>query len=363
MRLDRPRESREHHRHFAAAERSSRVPLFFHSSNASELAQLAPFANAKGGIVKQLPRLLELTRSQLRQLADEEPPGWPFRRDSLRDARAVAALAAARGDDKPHASCAVVGSAAALLASSAGAEIDEHELVVRINQAPTVGWEEHVGSRTDLRVWGFIPLPRDQKYRRTSEWAAGAAGERFLIYCPPVRWVGKCWWDVQRLGESDPRFHPLVWQLAADAICGRRARANCFPSTGAMAIIFALRQCRRVSLFGFGAGNASETQCAARRADGTARLRCEISRVCGKYYSRVGEPVELKARLQLCREAAANRTMKLRGRDRQPLGSADYFAESAKWHNLSAEWAWFERLQRRGKLVWRTGPTNSSRST
>ena len=52
-----------------------------------------------------------------------------------------------------NASIAVVGSSGTLLYGEAvGAEIDSHDVVVRINQAYTQGFEARIGSRTDVRV-------------------------------------------------------------------------------------------------------------------------------------------------------------------------------------------------------------------
>ena len=50
------------------------------------------------------------------------------------------------------ATCAVVGSSAAVLGRSRGAEIDAHTAVIRFNDAPAKRFEEHVGRRTTLRV-------------------------------------------------------------------------------------------------------------------------------------------------------------------------------------------------------------------
>ena len=49
-------------------------------------------------------------------------------------------------------SCAVVGSAGAILQKDYGKIIDKHDFVIRCNQAPTTGYEKSVGSRTDIRV-------------------------------------------------------------------------------------------------------------------------------------------------------------------------------------------------------------------
>ena len=47
---------------------------------------------------------------------------------------------------------AVVGSSASLLKNSLGEIIDRHDDVIRFNRAPTLGYENHVGHRTTIRV-------------------------------------------------------------------------------------------------------------------------------------------------------------------------------------------------------------------
>ena len=71
----------------------------------------------------------------------------------------------------------------------------------------------HVGRRTDVRVWGFIPLPRSNQYR-SAEWVNDSAvADAFLIYCPPVRWLSECWREIAR--DGDPRLHPSAWRSNA----------------------------------------------------------------------------------------------------------------------------------------------------
>eukprot|EP00899_Mesostigma_viride_P017297 jgi/Mesvir1/25569/Mv01802-RA.2 len=48
--------------------------------------------------------------------------------------------------------CAVVGSGGGLGQSRLGTTIDKHQMVLRINQAPTKGFEAHVGSKTHARL-------------------------------------------------------------------------------------------------------------------------------------------------------------------------------------------------------------------
>eukprot|EP00241_Pyramimonas_parkeae_P002642 CAMPEP_0114241566 /NCGR_PEP_ID=MMETSP0058-20121206/9698_1 /TAXON_ID=36894 /ORGANISM="Pyramimonas parkeae, CCMP726" /LENGTH=452 /DNA_ID=CAMNT_0001354095 /DNA_START=138 /DNA_END=1496 /DNA_ORIENTATION=- len=49
-------------------------------------------------------------------------------------------------------SCAIVGNSGLLKETSFGADIDAHDVVVRLNAAPTKGFERHVGKRTTVRV-------------------------------------------------------------------------------------------------------------------------------------------------------------------------------------------------------------------
>jgi hypothetical protein len=53
---------------------------------------------------------------------------------------------------KKEFSCAVVGNAGILLDQEYGEFIDSHDIIIRSNQALTIGYENCVGSRTDIRI-------------------------------------------------------------------------------------------------------------------------------------------------------------------------------------------------------------------
>ncbi|XP_017777225.1 PREDICTED: beta-galactoside alpha-2,6-sialyltransferase 1 [Nicrophorus vespilloides] len=55
-------------------------------------------------------------------------------------------------DNRQYNSCAVVSSAGSLTNSNLGQFIDSHDLVLRFNHAPTVGFEKDVGSKTTVRI-------------------------------------------------------------------------------------------------------------------------------------------------------------------------------------------------------------------
>ncbi|XP_028918737.1 alpha-N-acetyl-neuraminyl-2,3-beta-galactosyl-1,3-N-acetyl-galactosaminide alpha-2,6-sialyltransferase isoform X3 [Ornithorhynchus anatinus] len=67
----------------------------------------------------------------------------------------------------PCGCCAVVSSSGQMLGSRRGPEIDRTECVLRMNQAPTAGYEADVGNRSTLRVVSHTSVPlllRNQSY-------------------------------------------------------------------------------------------------------------------------------------------------------------------------------------------------------
>mmetsp|Transcript_94768 Transcript_94768/g.148224 ORF Transcript_94768/g.148224 Transcript_94768/m.148224 type:complete len:326 (-) Transcript_94768:77-1054(-) len=63
--------------------------------------------------------------------------------------------------------CALVSNSGALLARKAGIDIDAHDIVFRFNTAPTQGFEDYVGNKTDYRVGGRFPKPCEHKVCQT----------------------------------------------------------------------------------------------------------------------------------------------------------------------------------------------------
>ena len=75
-------------------------------------------------------------------------PLWRGTGDSLSDLGSLASALHADGES----TVAVVGSSGNLLQSNAGALVDKHQLVVRVNTAPTEGFEVDVGSSTSMQL-------------------------------------------------------------------------------------------------------------------------------------------------------------------------------------------------------------------
>lgn len=136
------------------------------------------------------------------------------------------------------AQCALISSSGELRDSGLGSAIDAHKLIIRVNTAPTEGFESWVGSRTDARfvsspeacsrvlskrmVPGAIFLrPRSGSQRRKFE----AAGARTIV-------VPECPQSKPYIGKSDP-------------------------SSGFLAALFFSHSCSSLNLVGFIARNLS----------------------------------------------------------------------------------------------------------
>lgn len=145
-------------------------------------------------------------------------------------------------------SCSVVGNSGNLLGSGYGEKIDANDWVIRINEAPTEGYETDVGSKTTHH---FI-----QTYSAANIKASGRdfrpdVDMLFVIFTEEQ----KRWFDAHRrstlAGIPDDKLrilHPAFfhsvdrWWLAVSS-----------PSTGILAIALAMRHCKKVEVFGFGA--------------------------------------------------------------------------------------------------------------
>ena len=137
--------------------------------------------------------------------------------------------------------CAVVGSAGRLRTEQAGAAIDAHEAVIRINAAPVAGFEASVGSRTTWRV-----------HNTEKPWFMASLGpaELQLVVCHTA-WIGACQHQAfsgvysENASIINPVLYSQLWGILG------RPKGKQSPSTGLLAIAIALGVCDKVSLFGF----------------------------------------------------------------------------------------------------------------
>ncbi|KAJ7998677.1 hypothetical protein DPEC_G00207360 [Dallia pectoralis] len=150
--------------------------------------------------------------------------------------------------------CAVVGNSGNLLGSQYGSLIDSHNNVIRMNKAITVGFEADVGNRTTHHF--MYP-----------ESAVDIAHGVHLVLLPfkllDIQWVA----SALSTGEIKRTYMRVKDRVNADkdkVIVVNPAffmythynwteRHGRYPSTGMVAIVFALHVCDEVSVFGYGA--------------------------------------------------------------------------------------------------------------
>ncbi|XP_078666381.1 alpha-N-acetyl-neuraminyl-2,3-beta-galactosyl-1,3-N-acetyl-galactosaminide alpha-2,6-sialyltransferase-like [Branchiostoma floridae x Branchiostoma belcheri] len=112
--------------------------------------------------------------------------------------------------------CALVSSSGQLLHYKAGNEIEQADCVIRMNEAPAIGFEEHVGRKTTLRVMCFksIYLVPDKTTLFSD------AGNSTLLGWGPPRDMdtakGKAYRKLERLQASYPELE--VYKLTEDRI-------------------------------------------------------------------------------------------------------------------------------------------------
>uniref|UniRef100_A0A3P8U0N1 CMP-N-acetylneuraminate-beta-galactosamide-alpha-2,3-sialyltransferase 2 n=1 Tax=Amphiprion percula TaxID=161767 RepID=A0A3P8U0N1_AMPPE len=151
-------------------------------------------------------------------------------------------------------SCAVVGNSGNLRQSGNGNLIDSHDSVIRMNKAVTRGFEKDVGNRTThhflypesaVDVNHGVSLVLLPFKLRDLEWLTSAlsTGQVKMTY---MRVRDRVQADKDKVLVVNPVFFKYVH----DHWTEHHGR---YPSTGMLAIIFALHICDQVSVFGYGA--------------------------------------------------------------------------------------------------------------
>lgn len=150
--------------------------------------------------------------------------------------------------------CAVVGNSGNLKGTRYGNLINSHHSVIRMNKAVTEGYETFVGNKTTYHF--MYP-----------ESAADLAPGVHLVLLPfklrDLQWVASAlstgeikttYMRVKERVNADKDkvivINPLFFKYAHESWTERHGR---YPSTGMLAIIFALHICDQVSVFGYGA--------------------------------------------------------------------------------------------------------------
>ncbi|KAM3597116.1 uncharacterized protein V6R79_026317 [Siganus canaliculatus] len=150
-------------------------------------------------------------------------------------------------------SCAVVGNSGNLKGSKYGKIIDYNDFVIRMNNSPTKGFEEDVGSRTTHRTLypeSAVDLDNDTSLvlipfkTLDLQWMVSAltTGTIRQTY-RPVRAHIKA--NKDKVLIYSPAFFKYVYDSWLEGRGG-------YPSTGFLTLFFALHICDEVNVFGFG---------------------------------------------------------------------------------------------------------------
>jgi len=180
---------------------------------------------------------------------------WAFRTESEgltpKDAQKMFARLSARepvfGQPSERQICAVVGASRNLLGSGYGNLIDAHDLVFRVNRAPTAKFDRDVGRKTTHHVMWPTALGPEQADRRA-----------VLLMNPVTLHTKDVFGKILSLVEEDLLWepsrvriiHPEFVKYIHDNWLNGHGQ---FPSTGLIALMIAVHVCDEVDVFGFGA--------------------------------------------------------------------------------------------------------------
>uniref|UniRef100_A0A3P9LPW2 Lactosylceramide alpha-2,3-sialyltransferase n=1 Tax=Oryzias latipes TaxID=8090 RepID=A0A3P9LPW2_ORYLA len=162
--------------------------------------------------------------------------------------------------------CVVVGNGGVLQGSHLGPHIDQYDVIIRMNNAPVVGFERDVGSRTTIRLMYPEGAPHSaNEYRKTSMIALVVFKSLDLdwltsvITKKPLSFWSKMWFwrevvdDIPLSPESFKILHPEIIHKTGQVLQKYTLKqGNMNPTLGASALVMAMQLCDQVSLAGFG---------------------------------------------------------------------------------------------------------------
>nr|XP_057915098.1 ST3 beta-galactoside alpha-2,3-sialyltransferase 7 isoform X2 [Doryrhamphus excisus] len=162
--------------------------------------------------------------------------------------------------------CVVVGSGGVLLGSHLGSHIDQYDVIIRMNNAPVLGYERDAGSHTTIRLMYPEGAPGSvNDYNKTDivalvvfksldlDWLTS------VITKQPLSLWSKLWFwkevvdDIPLRPENFRILHPEIIRKTGEVLQKySQKQGNMVPTLGASAVVMALQLCDHVSLAGFG---------------------------------------------------------------------------------------------------------------
>ncbi|XP_061646162.1 ST3 beta-galactoside alpha-2,3-sialyltransferase 7 isoform X1 [Phyllopteryx taeniolatus] len=163
--------------------------------------------------------------------------------------------------------CVVVGSGGVLHGSHLGSHIDQYDVIIRMNNAPVLGYETDAGSRTTIRLIYPEGAPSSaDEYSKTSiialvvfksldlDWLTS------ILTKKPLGFWSKLWFwkdvvdDIPLRAENFRILHPDIIRKTGEVLqkYSQKQGNSMVPTLGAGAVVMALQLCDHVSLAGFG---------------------------------------------------------------------------------------------------------------
>ncbi|XP_013862038.1 alpha-N-acetylgalactosaminide alpha-2,6-sialyltransferase 6 isoform X2 [Austrofundulus limnaeus] len=158
--------------------------------------------------------------------------------------------------------CALVTSSSHVLSSQAGEEIDRTECVIRMNDAPTLGYESDIGHRTTLRVVAHTSVFR--VVRQPNEYLRQTDGNFTIVYWGPPNKIeknakGTLYRLIQRVSTtySNVSFFTISpnrmrkFDNLFHSETGRdRQKSHSWLSTGWFTMVIAIEICDNIKVYG-----------------------------------------------------------------------------------------------------------------
>ncbi|XP_059353687.1 CMP-N-acetylneuraminate-beta-1,4-galactoside alpha-2,3-sialyltransferase-like isoform X2 [Carassius carassius] len=164
--------------------------------------------------------------------------------------------------------CIIIGNGGILSNKSLGSQIDQYDVVVRLNGAPVAGFEKDVGSKTTMRItYPEGAIQRLERYEKSSLFVLSAFKPmdfRWLrhMVLNEKMWITEGFWkSVARVVPREPEdmriLNPYFIQEAAFKFIGLPHNNGIMgigniPTLGTVAITMALHNCDEVAVAGFG---------------------------------------------------------------------------------------------------------------
>lgn len=157
--------------------------------------------------------------------------------------------------------CALVSSSGQMLGAAAGQEIDDTECVIRMNNAPILGYEKDVGSRTTVRVVSHTSVPLLMKNERY--YFQQSADTTYIVWGPERNMrqdgKGRIFNALLKIANKYPKVRIYAVTREKIEYCDimfqnetgkNRMKTGAFLSTGFFTMILALDMCDSIQVYG-----------------------------------------------------------------------------------------------------------------